>query len=171
MSVMNVVLYPNAPLTDVALPVTEFGPALERLVADMFDTMDAYDGVGLAAPQVGVAKRLFVMQAPEGEPMALVNPEILESDGREDGEEGCLSLPQVYTAVPRAAWIRVRAQDIDGTAVEFEARDFDARIIQHELDHLNGVIFLDRVDILTRQTKLAEWDEVRSRMAASAKQG
>jgi peptide deformylase len=107
------------------------------------------------------------MHEPDGEGRALVNPEIIESSGREEGEEGCLSLPQVYTGVPRATRIRVRAQESDGTMVEFEARDFEARVIQHELDHLNGIIFLDRVDILTRQAKLAEWDDVRARLVTA----
>lgn len=161
-------MYPDDPLTKVAEPYDAVGAEVKRLARDMFETMDAQDGVGLAGPQVGVARRIFVLREPEGDEMCLINPEIVESDGREEGEEGCLSLPRVYAMVPRATRIRVRALDLNGKELDFEARDFLARIIQHELDHLNGVIFLDRVDILTRQNKLGEWDEVRSRMPLPA---
>lgn len=166
MSVLNVVLYPDDPLTQTAARVESFTPKIAELAENMFETMYAFDGVGLAGPQVGVRKRLFVLHEPDGEKMCLVNPEILERDGNEVGSEGCLSLPEIYIDVPRATHIVVRAQDVEGNVSEFEAQDFLARIIQHELDHLDGVIFLDRVDILTRQAKLQEWEEVRARLMA-----
>ena len=168
MAVLDVVLYPDDPLTQKAEPYGDLTPDVGQLVRDMFETMDAHDGVGLAGPQVGVARRIFVMREPEGEDICLINPEIIESDGREEGEEGCLSLPEVYTMVPRATHVRVRALNSQGESMEFEAEDLAARIIQHELDHLNGVIFLDRVDILTRQSKIIEWEEVRNRLLANA---
>jgi len=167
MAVREIVMYPDDPLTKVADAWDNFGPETQKIVRDMFETMEAYEGVGLAAPQVGVAKRLFVLRDPEGPEMALFNPEIVEADGREIGEEGCLSLPEVYTEVPRALRIRVKAQDVEGKPFEFSAEGFLARIIQHETDHLNGIIFLDRVDILTRQAKLSEWDQVRDRITAA----
>lgn len=165
MPTRTIVLYPDDPLTQTAEPYTDFGAAAASLVKDMIETMHASDGVGLAAPQIGVAQRLFVCCEPDGPEMALFNPEIVEADGREMGEEGCLSLPEVYTEVPRATYVKVTYQDADGNQHELEARDFLARIMQHEYDHLNGVIFLDRADILTRQSKLAEWDEVRQRLS------
>jgi peptide deformylase len=164
MSILNLTLYPDDPLTRVAEPVTEFGPELARLAKDMLETMYAHEGVGLAGPQVGLARRLFVLHEPDMEPLCLVNPEISELEGREEGEEGCLSLPRIYAPVPRATRLRVQAFDPYGKALDFEARDFLARIIQHELDHLNGVVFLDRLDILTRQAKLQEWEEVRAKL-------
>ncbi len=167
MSILNLTLYPDDPLKRVAEPITEFGPELERLAQDMLETMYAYEGVGLAGPQVGLARRIFVLHEPDGEAACLVNPEIVEAEGREDGEEGCLSLPRIYVPVPRATRIRVRAQDVHGRPLEFEARDLFARIIQHETDHLDGVIFLDRVDILTRQAKLQEWEEERAKLLAA----
>jgi len=171
MSVLNVVLYPDDPLTKHSEPVDIFGPELAELASSMFETMYAFDGVGLAAPQVGLAKRLFVLQEPDGEKMCLVNPEIVEREGEEYGQEGCLSLPDIYVQVPRATRIGVRAHDVYGEPLEFEAHDFLARIIQHELDHLDGVIFLDRVDVLTQNAMLQEWQGIRARLLASSSTG
>ena len=164
MSVLDLVLYPDDPLTQKAEPYEGFGPELPRLMEEMLETMYAYDGVGLAGPQVGIAKRIFVMHEPDGKPMCLVNPEILEAEGSEAGEEGCLSLPQVYAMVPRATRIKVRAYDEHGVKREFESFGYQARIIQHEIDHLDGVIFPDRLDILTREAKMQEWAEIREKL-------
>lgn len=168
MSILNLTLYPDDPLKLVATPYTEFGPKLPELARDMIETMYAHDGVGLAGPQVGLNKRIFVLHNPDtDEPMCLVNPEILERSGTEEGEEGCLSIPQVYAPVKRATRIRVKAFDPHGGVLEFEAFDFLARILQHEYDHLDGIVFLDRLDILTRQAKLQEWEEARARLLGS----
>lgn len=164
MPVLDLVLYPDDPLTRKAEPYEAFGPELPRLMEDMLETMYVYEGVGLAGPQVGIAKRIFVMHEPDGKAMGLVNPIILESEGSEAGEEGCLSLPQVYAMVPRATRIRVRAYDVGGAPVEFVATGYQARIIQHEIDHLDGIIFPDRLDILTRETKLQEWAQIREKL-------
>jgi peptide deformylase len=134
----------------------------------MIETMHAYEGVGLAGPQVGLSRRIFVLQEPEGKPMCFINPEILEREGSQDGEEGCLSLPHIYCSVPRATRIRVRALNEFGKPFELEARDFLARIIQHEYDHLDGVMILERVDVITRQEKIEEWDQIRRQLAAAA---
>lgn len=171
MSVRKVIYYPDDPLTKRAQPVEAFGAKLDRLAEDMFETMRAYEGVGLAAPQIGISKRLFVMQEPEGEPMCLVNPEIVEREGHQEGEEGCLSMPGVFAMVPRAAYVRVRAQDLKGEPIELEAQDFLARIIQHETDHLDGILFPERVDIITRQEKLEEWAQVRERLRSEESAG
>lgn len=165
MALLNLVLYPDDPLTQTAEPVEDFGPELAAFARDMFESMVAYEGCGLAAPQVGVAKRLFVLDDGEGHRMSLVNPEILDWDGSDVGEEGCLSLPDIYAPVERATRLRVRAFDPLGKKLEFDARDRLARIIQHESDHLEGVCFVDRLDILTRQDKLEEWATIRSRMS------
>ncbi len=166
MAVLNLVIYPDEPLRRVAQPVTHFGPELERLVQNMLETMHAHDGVGLAAPQIGIAKRIIVLQEPDKEPKYLINPEILEEEGKEVGEEGCLSLPRIFGEVERAKRIRVRACDTAGAVLEFDSTDFEARIIQHETDHLNGVVFIDYLDILTRQQKLQELEEVRAQILA-----
>jgi peptide deformylase len=168
MAILNLTLYPDDPLLRVAEPYIEFGPDLPILARDMLETLHVHEGVGLAGPQVGLAKRILVYQEPDGDAMCLVNPELSELEGREAGEEGCLSLPKVYAMVPRATRLRVRAFDPFGKRLDFEARDFLARVIQHETDHLNGVIFLDRLDILTRQAKLQEWEECRAKLLAAA---
>lgn len=164
MAVLDIVLYPDDPLTGVAEPYSEIGPEVAKLASDMLETTHAHQGVGLAGPQVGLLKQIVVVREPEKEPLCLVNAEIVESDGRELGEEGCLSLPHLFAMVPRATFIRVRGMDERGNPLDFEARDFLARVIQHELDHLKGVMFVDRLDVLTRQDKLEEWAAIRARL-------
>lgn len=168
MALMNILVYPDAPLTEVALPIVKFGPELKKLAEDMLETMDAGNGVGLAGPQVGLRQQIFVLCEPDGEPMCLINPEIVEMDGKAYGEEGCLSLPELYAPVPRATRIRVRAQDVEGNPLDFEAHDFLARIIQHEYDHLQGKLFPDRLDAMTRESLFDEWAEIRPRILAEA---
>lgn len=166
MSVLNMVLYPDDPLTQQAEPYDAIGPELVQLKNDMIDTMHAYEGVGLAGPQIGISKRVFVMQEPEREALCLINPEILNAEGEQIGEEGCLSIPEIYSDVVRANRITVRAFNEHGQAVTLEAEGFAARIMLHEIDHLDGIVFLDRLDILTRQAKLTEWNDVRARVLA-----
>lgn len=167
MAVLNVVLYPDDPLTRKSTPIETFGPELLGLASDMLETMHAYDGVGLAGPQIGLAKRIFVYQEPGGEPGCLINPEFVAMEGREEGEEGCLSLPRVYSSrVPRATYVQVRGFDETGSPIQFEARDFLARILQHEYDHLEGILFPDRLDILSREAVLQEWQAVREEIRA-----
>ncbi len=168
MALLDIVLYPDAPLREAALPVVSFTPALKKLADDMLETMYENNGVGLAGPQVGVRKQILVLCEPDGEPMCLINPEIVEMDGRAYAEEGCLSLPEIYASVPRATRIRVRAMDLEGLALDFEARDFLARIIQHEYDHLQGKVFPERLDVMTREAVLADWDALRSQNGLSA---
>jgi len=119
------------------------------LVRDMFETMRAASGVGLAAPQVGVGKRVIVVDVspvePDCPPLALVNPEIVERAGQVEGMEGCLSIPGVEGLVPRAESVRVRGKDDRGEPVEIRATGFLARALQHEIDHLDGVLFIDRI--------------------------
>ncbi len=125
----------------------------------MFETMYAADGIGLAATQVGVLKRLFVMdiREPEVEPCAVVNPVIVESRGSERGEEGCLSLPGLVGVVERPAEIVMAGQDLDGQPIRIEADGMLARCIQHEIDHLDGILFIDRISPLERRMLLDKW--------------
>lgn len=164
MSLLKVIYFPDDPLTQKAAPVETFDQTLHELAQDMLETMHEYKGVGLAAPQIGHGIRLFVFQEPEGPEICVVNPKIVTQEGRQNGEEGCLSMPEIYAQVPRATFITVEAQDIDGEKIELEAGDFLARIIQHECDHLDGILFPERLDIFTRQEKLEEWNTVRERM-------
>ena len=171
MALRKIVYFPDDPLTQRARPVENFGERLQRLIDDLSETMRANEGVGLAAPQVGLSKRVFVLQEPDAEPIAFVNPEIISMDGHAEGEEGCLSMPGIYAKVPRATRLLVRAQEPTGEAFEMEAEDFLARIIQHETDHLNGILFPERLDLLTRQEKLEEWARRRAELLAEQASG
>lgn len=168
MAILKIRSYPDPPLRQQAEQVVSFGPELTRFAEDMVETMFAGDGVGLAAPQVGVSRQILVLCEPEGDPVCMVNPEILEMEGKAYAEEGCLSLPGLYANVPRATRIRVRAQDCDGNTMEVEAHDFLARIIQHEYDHLQGKLFPERLDVMTRDALFSEWNEMRARGSGKA---
>lgn len=156
MSLLSIVRYPEPVLLTVAKPVLpeEFGPSLDSLVADMFESMAAARGVGLAAPQVGVSKRLFVMNVPNeaGDPVprVLINPEIVNYEGEQTGDEGCLSFPGLYQVVRRELRVVVRAQDLNGNEIELDETDLAARCIFHETDHCDGIVFLDRMSVLKR---------------------
>ncbi len=168
MALRDIVLYPDSPLTVKAAPIESFGPELQPLVSDMFETMAANDGCGLAGPQVGVSKRILVLHEPEQNiSMCLINPEILDPEGSEIAEEGCLSLPNVFAEVTRHARIRVKAFDEHGKHLDFGASGLLARIIQHETDHLDGIVFPDRLDILSRAARLQEWEQAREQMSAA----
>ena len=163
MAVRPVRIYGDPVLRQKAEAVEAFDESLAVLVADMFETMRAYRGVGLAANQVGVPQRVLVVEVPgdEGEEplrLALVNPALSEASGSEVDEEGCLSIPGIYEDVKRATRVRVRAQDPSGEPLEFVAEDYLARVLQHEVDHLEGVLFLDRLSGLRRQFLRRELD-------------
>ena len=146
--------YGDPVLAKTADPVTEFDDNLKRLVNDMFETMYAAPGVGLAAPQVGVSKRLFVMDCStkEGthERVALINPEIISTEGRQVGDEGCLSFPGIYFQVERAQRVVARAQNVKGEWFDIDTMDLPARCILHENDHLNGIVFINHLSALKR---------------------
>ena len=162
MTVLKIKTYPDPILKKKAESLTQFGPEEQKLFDDMIETMYLEDGVGLAAPQVGVSKRILIASPTmtPGEEYVFVNPEIMEAKGRELGIEGCLSLPGISGEIPRAKVIRFRAQDRHGKSVEMNIKDFFARIIQHELDHLNGILLIDRVDFDKRQELLASYQRL-----------
>jgi peptide deformylase len=146
--------YRDDVLAAVAAPVTAFDRELRRLVDDMFETMYDAHGVGLAAPQIGVSKRLFVMDCAtpdEGaERVVMANPEILERSGTQGGPEGCLSVPGIFQELARADRVRARGQNVDGEWFEIEVTGLAARCVQHEYDHLDGKLYLDRLSPLKR---------------------
>lgn len=153
MAVLPIVQYPNVALSSRAEPVTEFNEELKQLAADMTETMYAAPGVGLSANQVGVLKRIVVIDVSEDKSglKVLVNPSVVEhSDTLQDYEEGCLSLKGLYEHVKRPDHVRVRAQDLDGNPVEFEAEGILAVCVQHEIDHLDGVVFIDHLSRLKK---------------------
>ncbi len=133
-------------------------PDIRTLVDNMFDTMHAAKGVGLAAPQVGRRERLCVVDA-DDQRLVVINPEIILAEGKIKGEEGCLSIPEIYADVQRSARVIVRAQDIDGKWYEVDASDLLGRCLQHEVDHLHGKLFTDRLSLLKRRTAMREWEE------------
>lgn len=153
MSMLEILEFPDPRLRTVARPVEDFDPALARLVQDMLETMYQAQGIGLAATQVNVHLRLLVMDTSEARDQhrVYVNPEILASDGLQTYEEGCLSVPGIYANVERADWVRVRAQHVDGSSFEEEIDGLDAVCLQHEIDHLNGKLFVDYLSPLKRQ--------------------
>jgi peptide deformylase len=149
-----VVKYPDPVLSKKGAAVTDFGPELAQFVQEMWASMYAAHGIGLAAPQIGVSKRITVIdvsfkERPD-ERLVLINPEIIEREGKQFEEEGCLSLPEIREKVNRAARVKVRAQDVNGEFFEAEGENLLSRAIQHEIDHLDGVLFIDRLSPLKR---------------------
>lgn len=171
MAFLKIVHYPEPVLLQVGKPVTEFNSELKHLVENMYETMYSAGGVGLAAPQVAVSQRLFVMDCSGGEDesqkIALINPEIIHIEGEQVGDEGCLSFPGLYQKVQRSLRTIVRAQDVNGEWFELEGEDLTARCVLHETDHCDGIVFLDRMTPLKREMakrkikklqKTGEWD-------------
>jgi peptide deformylase len=152
MALLQILEFPDPRLRNRAQPVAQVDAALRTLIDDMFETMYAAPGIGLAATQVNVAKRVLVLDLSErrNEPLALINPEILQRAGVEETEEGCLSVPGYFDKVTRAEQIRVRALDRDGKQIEFDADGLLAVCIQHEIDHLDGKLFVDYLSELKR---------------------
>ena len=150
----EVVKWPDPVLQKPGEKVTVFDAKLKKLVDEMFESMYAAQGIGLAAPQIAISKRITVIDVsfkknPE-ERIALINPEIIEREGKQVEEEGCLSLPEIREKVTRAAKVKVKAQDVSGEWFEVEGDELLARALQHEIDHLDGVLFIDRLSRLKR---------------------
>ena len=150
MAVRNIREIGDEILRKHAKPVEQMTERVARLIEDMFDTMYEADGVGLAAPQVGILRRIFVVDTTmdESEPQryVMINPEILEKDGEQEGMDGCLSVPGKHAVVKRANRVKVRAQDENMEWFELEAEGLLARAIQHEYDHLDGIMYVDRAE-------------------------
>lgn len=154
MAILEILKYPNPVLRKQAEPVKEFNEELNRLVANMAETMYDAPGVGLAAPQIGVSRQVAVIDISakdqDNELIVLINPEITSGEGSQVDEEGCLSVVDLTAKVKRFERITVKARDIKGNSREFEAEGWFARVIQHETDHLNGILFIDRLSSLKR---------------------
>jgi peptide deformylase len=151
MAALNVKRYGDPILRQVAKPVAAVTPEITVLIADMVETMWRQVGIGLAAPQIGVGLRIFVMDGGKSKARVLVNPEIVDRRGVVLEEEGCLSLPGIFADVERSKWVQVTGLDGEGEPVSFEASDLRAKVIQHEMDHLNGVLFIDRLTPVMRE--------------------
>lgn len=150
----TVVKWPDPVLMKRGEPVAVFDAKLKQLVEEMFESMYAAQGIGLAAPQIGLSQRLTVIDCSfkknPDEKIVLINPEIVERKGKQLEEEGCLSLPEIRDKVSRAAWVKVKAQDVTGKWFEIEGAELLARAMQHEIDHLDGILFIDRLSRLKR---------------------
>jgi peptide deformylase len=156
--ILKIVKYPEPVLSQPGEPVTEFNAELRKFIADMFETVYAAQGIGLAAPQVGISKRLTVIDLSMGkdpaQKLVLINPEVILREGRLYEEEGCLSFPEIREKVVRAAKVRIRAQDEHGKWFEMDGEELLSRCFQHEIDHLDGMLFIFRMSALKRDLAL-----------------
>ena len=155
MAVLKLVTWPNPILETPADPVTKFDDDLRKLADDMFETMYAAPGVGLAGVQVGIAKRLFVMDCSGGKDKSsryfMANPEIIVQEGKQDGEEGCLSIPGIYSKVQRSMRVIARGHDLNGKQYEIEGIELEGRCLLHETDHCDGILYVNRITPLKRE--------------------
>jgi peptide deformylase len=156
--ILKIEKYPSPVLSQPGEPVTEFNDELRELIANMFETTYASQGIGLAAPQVGISKRLTVIDLSVGkdpaQKLVLINPEIIEREGKLYEEEGCLSFPEIREKISRAAKVRIRAQDEYGKWFEMDGEELLSRCMQHEVDHLDGILFIFRMSGLKRDLTL-----------------
>ena len=166
MAILDILHFPDARLRNLAKPVATVDDSVRKLIDDMFETMYAAPGIGLAAIQVNEARRVIVVDITEdrSQPLALVNPQILTKQGAEEMDEGCLSVPGIYETVQRAEQIRVRALGRDGNPFELDCDGLLAVCIQHEIDHLDGKLFVDYLSSLKRQ-------RIRKKLEKDARQG
>ena len=156
MSVRKIVNYPAEILEQHCEPVTVFDKKLAKLLSDMYDTMIEFDGVGLAAPQIGIKKRVAIVSIDDDmETIELINPVVIKTSGEQTGAEGCLSFPRIYGEVTRPNYVKVKAQNRKGREFIIEAEEFLARAVLHEIDHLNGILFTSKV---TRYLEEAEME-------------
>ncbi len=171
MALRTILEYPDPRLRTRARPVTQFDAELKQLVDDMFETMYAAPGIGLAATQVDVHKRVIVIDVSKDrdQPLVFINPEILSREGEEISEEGCLSVPENFADVKRAAKVRIRAFDRDGAAFERDYDDVLAVCIQHEMDHLEGKLFVDYLSDLKRERIRKKLEKERKDRAAKGR--
>lgn len=160
LTVKRIVMHPAEILEQPCKPVTKFDNKLKKLLNDMYETMIEFDGVGLAAPQVGVSEQIAIVDIDdESDTIEMVNPEIIESNGEQTGVEGCLSFPGLYGEVTRPYYVKVKAQDRKGRTFILEAEDYLARAIQHEIDHLHGILFTSKVSRYMEEEELQEAEE------------
>jgi peptide deformylase len=172
MALLQILEYPDPRLRTKAQPLTEFNSALSTFIDDMFETMYAAPGIGLAATQVDFHKRLIVIDVSENrnEPLVFINPEILTREGVGTMEEGCLSVPGIFDEIQRAAKVRVRAQDRNGDVFERDLDDMLAVCLQHEIDHLEGKLFVDYLSDLKRERIRKRLEKERKERAGSQRE-
>lgn len=155
MAIFPIRTFGDPVLRTVAEPIDTFDDALRKLADDMIETMYDAPGVGLAAPQIGIAKRICVFDAGDG-PHVLINPEIVETADEWESDEGCLSVPGRYWTIVRPAFARARGLDLDGNPVEYAGEELMGRVLQHEIDHLNGLLLIEHLDRRDRKAALRD---------------
>ena len=165
MATLEVLRFPDERLRKIATPVEKITPDIEHIIQDMFETMYLEEGIGLAATQVNIHKRIIVIDTSENhdQPIVLINPELIEKRGETGIEEGCLSVPECRAFVPRAEWVKVRAQDRHGEYFEIETDGLLAICLQHEMDHLQGKVFVEHLSSLKQlriKAKLAKQSRI-----------
>lgn len=176
MAVRQLVFEGDPRLREKSIKIRKVDDDLRRLVDDMFETMRSENGVGLAGPQIGVLRRIIVVGIPEGlenddDPaieLALVNPEIVRSSGHQLGPEGCLSIPNWYGDVPRAMNVTVKARDLDDREIRIKASGYLARTLQHEIDHLDGILFIDHIEDKSKLYHISEEEDVDEDLVVTA---
>jgi len=147
MAILPISHFPNDPvLRQKAKRVSRIDKSIRQLIDDMLETMQQANGVGLAAPQVGVSLRVAVLQMPDEEPMAIINPEIVKRDGEQEVTEGCLSIPGYFGELKRSASVTVKGRDRQGKAIRIKATDLMAEVLEHEIDHLDGTLYIERIE-------------------------
>ena len=151
MAILEIKEYGEPVLREKALPVEEVTPEILNLVKDMAETMYTDSGVGLAAPQVGVSKRIILVDGEEDGLIVLINPKIIQSEGEVVEEEGCLSVPGIYSKVKRSSKVTIKALNENGDPIEITKEGLASRALQHEIDHLDGILFVDRIGRMERQ--------------------
>ena len=158
MAILDVVYYGDPRLEQISEPVTELTPEVRKLVKDMFETMYFTNGVGLSAPQIGINRRILVIDVSGGNDLTkqitLINPTVVEQTGEQKGSEGCLSFPGLFADVTRASYVKARGIDLNGKPVELEGSELLARAILHEIDHLDGILFTQRMKKADRENIL-----------------
>ena len=160
MKILDIRVLGDPILRKATTPVEEVTDDIRSLISDMFDTMYAAEGIGLAAPQVGRTERITVMDV-EGKKFAIINPQIIEREGTQRGEEGCLSIPEIFGEVTRSSRVIVRALNEKGEQIEAEGTELLARCMQHEIDHLDGKLFIDYLSMLKRRSAMSKWDKMK----------
>lgn len=167
MSQLAVLIYPDKRLMTKATPIDTVDDTVRSIAQKMIQTMYTEDGIGLAAPQVGISLRLLVLDLSEekNQPQVLINPEVVHREGNVDSQEGCLSFPNLYIEVPRAEKITIRATTLEGSPIQIDADGLLSRCLQHEMDHLDGIVFVDRLSALKRQRAIKKFFKQMERSA------
>ncbi|MEW6609639.1 MAG: peptide deformylase [bacterium] len=174
MAILPIKVYPDPILHKKAKEITKIRKRTLNLINNMIETMYAANGIGLAANQVGVLHRIIIMDTSQNEkdknhhnPVVLINPEILSCEGENVGEEGCLSFPEIRVEIRRATQVRAKALNVNGETIEIEATGLPSRVLQHEIDHLNGIVFIDRMEKQTRESLKNQLEMLKKRKVST----